>query len=57
MSSVLLGLLIELIIIFVVSINLYNCYKPNLKFPADNETNISEVTFIYRNILTENKQY
>lgn len=49
------GFSILAIVSFIVAINLSYYNKPSLKFSADNELHISEVTFNFRDYISENK--
>ena len=49
------GFSILAIVSFIVAVNLSYYNKPSLKFSADNELHISEVTFNFRDYISENK--
>lgn len=47
------GLAIVALLAFPIGVNLSWLNRPNLKFSADNELDISQVKFTYRNIVNE----
>lgn len=50
------GFSILAIVSFIVAVNLSYYNKPSLKFSADNEFHISEVTFNFRDYVSEKKR-
>ncbi len=50
------GFTILAITTFIVGVNLSYYNKPSLKFSADKELHISEVTFNFRDYVGENKE-